>query len=724
MFRPTLFALLLVSASASAFDFSSLFESFGKSQEEAKALPLPDPYSLHPLWWHYFDDEEELDAKVEKTLDQLKRIFSSLSADDQQSIVYLVSNLTSNLKALPQARKEKEIELAPPKAFNKTYTLEQQLQLNQRRRKILLEIKKDQEEVEELKAKVEATHKELDTRFAVYLRGDTKPTLQRLIAGLDLMAKRTATAISEENLRVLKHEIETDRELLSRLERELEFAVNSFDGSSYSEAKLNQEIAQARRTYENKQLEHLSAEAYAIEVRGKGLQGRGMKDLMSQKSVQSAVEEALAWSQLAFQSLKFNIIMHVNNRFNIKTREMREKLREWKVQFQKIAGQQANWEQLTLLEQERIHKDQGILIAHGESDSNLASLNETRRKVTTETLSQLHLLTEELSNVQWLLDQMDRSIRASSNFLVRWWGDATDSLIKIWLDSVKMFNTSLFKVFEIPISSLTLLRIAFIIFISLATSFAVRLGIKRLGHFYFRKKVSVVNHVDSLAHYFILFIGAIAILTSIGLDFNHILVLLGALTFGIGFGLQSIALNFFSGLKILFERKIKIGDYIELESGRYGKVSEIRLQNTTIRTSDGIEIVVPNSELLNSPLINWTMSDDYRRLHIPFSTAYENDKDLVRTIVSQAAKEVPCAIHNEEYGDPQVWLVKMGDQSLDFELVVWVNYKASSYTDSKEADFLWAIESALRMHEIALPQNQQYIFLKSLPPEEGKLVKN
>ena len=723
MFRTTLCALILISASASAFDFSTLFESFGKSQEEAKILPLPDPYALHPQWWHYFDDDNELEVRVEKTLDQLKRIFNSLSVDDQQTSVYLINNLTSNLKALPQARKEKETALQPPKPFNKSYTLELQLQLNQRRRKILLEIKKDQEEVEELKRKVEATHKEIDTRFALYLQGDTKPTLQRLMAGLDLMAKRTATAISEENLRVLKYEIEKDRELLSRLEKELEFAANSFDGSSYSEENLNQEVAQALRYYENKQLEHLSAEAYATEARGKGLQGRGMKDLMSQKSVQSSVEEALAWSHLAFHSLKFNIIMHVNNRFNIKTREMREKLREWKNQFQKIASQKSNWEHLSLLEQKRIHKDQGILIAHGDGDANLASLNETRRQVTTETLSQLQQLSEGLSNVQWLLDQMDRSIRASSNFLARWWGDATDSLINIWHDGIKMFSVSLFKVFEIPINSLTLLRIIFIVFISFATSFAVRFGIKRLGHFYFRKKLSLMNHVDSLAHYMILFIGAIAVLTSIGLDFNHILLLLGALSFGIGFGLQSLALNFFSGLKILFERKIKIGDYIELDSGRYGKVSEIRLQNTTIRTSDGIEIVVPNSELLNSPLINWTMSDDYRRLHIPFSTAYENDKDLVRTIVIQAAKEVPCTIHNPEYGDPQVWLVKMGDQSLDFELVVWVNYKLSSYTDSKEGDYLWVIESALRKHEIALPQMQQYIFLKSMPPDEGKLLR-
>ena len=91
----------------------------------------------------------------------------------------------------------------------------------------------------------------------------------------------------------------------------------------------------------------------------------------------------------------------------------------------------------------------------------------------------------------------------------------------------------------------------------------------------------------------------------------------------------------------------------------------------------------------------------------------------MRKIVSEAAKQVPCTLLSP-YGDPQVWLVKFGDHSLDFELVVWVNYKTRSFTDSKEADYLWVIETALREHHIVLPLQEHFMYVKHLPtnPQE------
>ncbi len=719
-----LFLLFFTSLSSytSALDISSLFDHFtGHSQEATEQLPMPDPYTLHPQWWHYFDEEEELERRVESTIAHLQKIEEALSPEDQQAAFHLINSFKTNLRALPQAKREKPGELLSSKTFNKSYTLEQQLQLNQQRRKILLEIKKDQDELEELKKRVENGHKNTDTLLAIYLRGDAKPTSSRLLAGLEIMAKRAATGIAEENLRVLKLELEKERGQLVLLEKELEYAAKSLDGSLYDEPRLERDILHAQSNFERKQMEYLRAEAFAIEVRGTGLQGRAMKNLMAQKTVHSAVEEALAWSQLAFHSLKFNLIMHFNNRFNIQSREMRERLKGWKEQLQKILNQQSNWEKLTLTEQERIRKDQGILTADAENrESNLTGLNNSRRQETSETLSKLHQLTEEIAHVQWLIGQIEHSIRVNSNFIVRWWGDATDSVINVWFESMKIFNVSLFKIFEIPINVLTILRVVFIVFISLFLSFILRFGIKKSAVFYLDNKISFVKNIESIVHYFVLFVGVIAIFSSIGLDFNHMMILLGALTFGIGLGLQSVAMNFFSGLKILFERKIKIGDTLELDSGRYGKVTEIHIQNTVIRTSDGVEIVVPNSELISSPLVNWTMSDDYRRLHIPFSIAYNNDKDLVRAIVSRAAKEVPCTVISPEYGDPQVWMVKFGEHSLDFELVVWVDYKAKSYTDSKEGDFLWVIETALRENSIELPFESQVVYLKRITAHAEK----
>ena len=128
-----------------------------------------------------------------------------------------------------------------------------------------------------------------------------------------------------------------------------------------------------------------------------------------------------------------------------------------------------------------------------------------------------------------------------------------------------------------------------------------------------------------------------------------------------------------------------------------------------VLTSDGNEVIIPNSEMVSNLLVNWTMNNNYTRLHIPFSTAYNNDKELIRKVVAEAAKTVPCTLSDPSFSEPQVWLVKFGTDSLDFELVVWVNYKRNSHTDSKEGDYLWAIETALRANNIELPTPHLYV---------------
>src|SRR5262249_5676072 len=148
-----------------------------------------------------------------------------------------------------------------------------------------------------------------------------------------------------------------------------------------------------------------------------------------------------------------------------------------------------------------------------------------------------------------------------------------------------------------------------------------------------------------------------------------------------------------------------IGDSVELHSGQEGKVSEIHVQNTVVRTNDGQKVIVPNSELIGNTLVKWTRHHhDYRRLHIPFAVAPGCDKDLVRHIVIEAAKRVPCALRDlTDYHEPQVWLINFGHHALEFELVVWIDYEADAVTDSKDADFLWEIETALRDNNIPLP---------------------
>ena len=212
----------------------------------------------------------------------------------------------------------------------------------------------------------------------------------------------------------------------------------------------------------------------------------------------------------------------------------------------------------------------------------------------------------------------------------------------------------------------------------------------------------------------LLMVAAIAIaLQTVGVNLSALTIFSGALGVGIGFGLQSIFSNFISGVIILIEKSVKVGDFIELQSGVTGLVNEINIRSTVITTNDNVDILVPNEEFIKAQVINWTLREARRRTHIKFGVAYGTDKDLVRQAGMEAAAEVKWTLENMGPRMPQVWLVGFGDSSLDFELVVWLTEEAVKKPSKVVADYNWAIHSALERHGIEIPFPQQDLHLKS-----------
>jgi small-conductance mechanosensitive channel len=181
---------------------------------------------------------------------------------------------------------------------------------------------------------------------------------------------------------------------------------------------------------------------------------------------------------------------------------------------------------------------------------------------------------------------------------------------------------------------------------------------------------------------------------------------------GLGFGLQNILSNFVAGIIILFEKSLKVGDTVELQSGTIGKVAEINLRYTRIVTSDRIDILIPNSEFISGRVMNWTYSDPIRRIHVPFSVAYGTDKELVREAGIAAAKSVSATI-NDDVHQSDVWLVRMGDNALEFELVVWVNQDTVIIRGTIPAIYVWALETELIHRGIVMPFPQRDLYLKN-----------
>jgi len=200
----------------------------------------------------------------------------------------------------------------------------------------------------------------------------------------------------------------------------------------------------------------------------------------------------------------------------------------------------------------------------------------------------------------------------------------------------------------------------------------------------------------------------------LGFDLSNIVIVAGALSVGIGLGLQAIANNFVSGLILLFDRSIKVGDYVQLASGLRGTITQIRVRSTIIMSNDGLEVIVPNSQFISDQVINWTLSDNFHRLHVPFGVAYGSDVEQVVDVVLAAARELPFVVREDPDHAPDVWFTAMGNSSLDFELLVWIYGAAVMKPSGSRSKTMFAVHRVLVEAGIQIPFPQRDLHLKTV----------
>lgn len=221
----------------------------------------------------------------------------------------------------------------------------------------------------------------------------------------------------------------------------------------------------------------------------------------------------------------------------------------------------------------------------------------------------------------------------------------------------------------------------------------------------------------------VLVIGIVIVLTQTGINLGALAVFAGAIGVGIGVGLRGIASNFISGLVILAERPISIGDRVEV-GDKGGTVRRIGARATVIVTNDNISIIVPNSKFIEDPVTNWTYGDPRVRFRIPIGVAYGSDIDKVREALIAAGREHPKTLAEPA---PNVFLSEFGDNSINFELVVWSS-EMSGRPRRYKSDLNFAIERKLREAGIEIPFPQRDLHIRSgvlqvnsaaLPQEQG-----
>ena len=289
-----------------------------------------------------------------------------------------------------------------------------------------------------------------------------------------------------------------------------------------------------------------------------------------------------------------------------------------------------------------------------------------------------------------------------------------NSLKSIW----SLLSNPLFQINETPVSIFKLILVLFIILFGFI-----------FGSIFKRKVLKVKNSDDdveysshsirmiisNIGYYIIIMIAFFSALKSVGINLSSLAVVAGALSVGIGFGLQNIVSNFVSGLILMFERSIKIGDYIQLSDDIRGRVTDIRMRSATIRTNANIDVIVPNQNFIQNNVINWTMKDNLKRFEIPFGVKYGTTPQQVIDVILKAVKESGFKdIYSSRTRYTRVIMTEMGDSSVNYNLFVWIRGREILYPKRTTSRFLILIYNALNENNIEIPFPQVDLHVRSI----------
>ena len=279
----------------------------------------------------------------------------------------------------------------------------------------------------------------------------------------------------------------------------------------------------------------------------------------------------------------------------------------------------------------------------------------------------------------------------------------------------RIMNYSLFQLGESSLTiGLIITLVSSLILLFVVSEWLRKILVNKILKRY-QLEISTRQSIGTMMKYFLILAGLFSILQTTGIDLSAFGILAGAIGVGIGFGLQNITNNFISGLIILFEQPIKIGDRIEVGDVS-GDVIKISARSTMIVTNDNISIIVPNSQFIDSQVINWSHNDRNIRFNFPVGVSYKENPEKIKNVLLQVAKANEGVLSNPA---PDVIFEEFGDNSLNFNLRVWTSEYISK---PKVLRSLLYYEVFKRFSEegIEIPFPQRDIHIKSGFEKLGK----
>ena len=685
--------------------FPSYAEEKSKATVEADAIILPLPLRLTPQWWSQFSqaNHKNLNEHIEQLKGELNSINTPEEARDLASQVIVLIGQYESKRNTPLPLKksvkndEKRIYFLDDvfKLINQKKSIESDLQLLKKSHQSLLD-------------EIKIVDKALNKIKLSYLKNKITDT-DKLIEGLHWIKTRlnlSLLGLSEKSTSSRKNLL---TETLQALEEESKFALDELmiKEKEIKEAKLFANLLESNIETVKKNLQQLKSDERSITITDD--ETKSEKQLLSLEALKISVK----LRKITADYLTHLLIGDLNRLKKNSPEKIRSEIRDNLHQGITHIKETMAWMEDA---GDRVEKEENAINSQKAFDTDEISKQQRlkRKKALKDIYEQGIELEEKQTKLELLITITDYKLGKTAQGAAILVEKADETLRDSWINIVKWMNASLFSIGGTPVTPTGILRFLFILFLGWLLARIFKHTIKKVNNrTHGGMQESSIATLSRIASFFLIGISLLIGFSSLGIDVTKLALVASALSIGIGFGLQNIINNFVSGIILLFERSMKVGDYIMLADGTRGEVREINIRSTVINTNDNIDVIVPNSEFVNSPVTNWTMNERFLRMKIPFGVAYGSDKELVRRIIVDAALSLPYTLNAIERQYPQVRLEGFGDSSLDFMLVVWIKAEWANRPGRVKAAYNWEIETALVKHHIEIPFPQREVRLLS-----------
>ena len=664
----------------------------------------PDLAALPSDWWLTLKGSSAgiTNQRISEFLDALEQRTKGLNGNELVSAQNGLEYINSQFELLALARQGPLDQRYDPPLAKETYFIDELLKLRARWRALATNATQVGLQIEQSQRKASLLQDRRDKLLREYSSTDPESP-SRILSGINRVSARVEYELartSTENSRKTLKLIETQSQLLNEQQVFARDHLVNTDATLADLLKAQTE-ASARVTEMTKKVAALQPQL--LNALSADTVNPSLELLRQQQLTRASAEAELAQLQALLVTAKSNWY------------QFRADLLDPGFDVQSATTQARRFTEEALRQVELWSSTSQSTLINPSSDTSLNTVKnfEIAQSVARDTLAFVGQIRSTSDDLLFLQEILTQEFISAQSGLSNTGARLGLALGNAWDRINEMSDFHLFDIGDTPVTPAGLFKMLFILGLAIGISWLIRHLLARGVGKKQAAQSPAFYALGRILHYIIIMAGSFAALGSIGIDFTSFALIAGALSVGIGFGLQAIVSNFVSGLILLFEGTMRVGDFIELDTNLRGVVKEINTRATVITSNDSVDFVVPNSVLVTTQLTNWTLRETYGRMRVPFGVAYGTDKELVKKLALEAVGKVDCALTHMPDREPQIRLVSFGDNALEFMVLFWVSRQGVRRPGRTRASFMWELETLLVENGVQIPFPQRDVHVRS-----------